>query len=651
MEKDDSVGPFLLSPVRKSLDRPSGGGGTFSPVAQSRTNLSLSTVSPNPKFDILGGNQHSVKHQDGNRPDDTRLLENSTKVSSSIRQELEESKARIPEKTKQEVTFDCSQEDKLFLILALCDIYKFIDIDKDKDEYKSALDPFLKCFIEMSLEDVERNICESLKIVNRHISKTISDNINNTLWKANVQFNIGAPGGCFNCGQCGHIKNECIIRNEDIQKMFDVSYLVPFDVKYDSYLFREFGCHRFLKFYLRGMRANTFDKSHLPQRFFFGEKFKFGGRNFEFFCGEVPKSQSSSGDRVDIIAYFFATSSFVDGALSVSNSITIADLNAYMGNFEGTRPLKLNGRMLLGFSSTHAVKGIRPSQIEIIDDIIRDENVLTDGCGFVSSSLFPNIPENIRSGMPEKMLRDSNSLLPVCIQVRMVCHFGLMKGLLLVTSDDELCPTGKIIFRRSMQKSLGSRRFDRADLSEITFTLDVNRTFETPARTAKLNKDVCLLLSDTRKSISGDVLQTVPDEVFLDLLENELSRVQASLKHIERKFLYQLVNYNNLALPESELQNAREETSHYVEVSSIADEGEIDMCYSQTSTPIYDLEKSDILFIKDLNERIRMATSNTKDSLLHEFLQSGGDVTKDPYFRALVREKQRAELSQLALCR
>ena len=62
--------------------------------------------------------------------------------------------------------------------------------------------------------------------------------------------------------------------------------------------------------------------------------------------------------------------------------------------------------------------------------------------------------------------------------MRLVCPKGLFKGCLLVTEDPGLCKPGCVVFRKSMQKALGSERFKKGDVD--TVSIDVLNTFEVP---------------------------------------------------------------------------------------------------------------------------------------------------------------------------
>jgi len=521
--------------------------------------------------------------------------------------------------------------DRVFYILALFDLY----------EFKPTLP--MERYYAMDVALIERELCESLRVPNRMISKTMSSA--NIIWKANVDFPNLAPKGCHTCGEEGHTASDCKKHLQIVANNFSVNILDPEEKIYSSYLFREFGCNRFLKCLIRGLEYEKKQYYRLPKFKFFGDGVVFGGRKFEFFCGRVPKSQNNSSivsvnSKVDLEIYLFATRATVDGALSIENFMSISNLRSYMGLFV-CKPAKINERMNLGFSATYPIRPIRASQIELINDIVRNKNILTDGCGFISASFFPNIPANIRSGVPESE-RSLNSLLPVCIQVRMVCHLGLMKGLLLVTADEALCPPGKIVFRNSMKKSERPPRFHEFDQNEMIFTLDINSTFETHQHVAKLNKDACLLLSD-----NGNM---VPDEVFEDLLENDLYRIQTPLIDIDRRSLYDLID---LDIYKSE--DVVIDTLPLIEVRSVAEEGEIDICFSQSqnSTSSMEYNQDYDSGSEDLRRRIDLATNGkkAKNEILLFFLFSGGDVKRDPYFRALVREKQRDRLNQLASCR
>jgi hypothetical protein len=187
-----------------------------------------------------------------------------------------------------------------------------------------------------------------------------------------------------------------------------------------------------------------------------------------------------------------------------------------------------------------------------------------------------------------------------------------------------------------MQKLLGSDRFNEYNVPTALFTLDVNDTFEWSNRTARLNKDACLLLSAA----------TVPNEVFEGLLENDLRIVQMPFS--DRKSLYNLIDCDNFFIDEDDFEDKNEFSSLCVNNLSEENDQDIDICFSQVSSQDEGIEISK--HGPDLLGRIQRATCGTKDFLMHTFLFSGGSIS-DPYFRDLFRKKQQTRLRQLAKCR
>ena len=101
--------------------------------------------------------------------------------------------------------------------------------------------------------------------------------------------------------------------------------------------------------------------------------------------------------------------------------------------------------------------------------------------------------------------------LALIIQMRLVCHKGLFKGCLLVTEDVTLCKPGCIVFRKSMRKALGSKRFLRESFMD-TVSVDVLNTFETPQGKGPgvLFVFIRANYSPTKSVVSPTILQNPP---------------------------------------------------------------------------------------------------------------------------------------------
>jgi hypothetical protein len=95
--------------------------------------------------------------------------------------------------------------------------------------------------------------------------------------------------------------------------------------------------------------------------------------------------------------------------------------------------------------------------------------------------LFRHSQANLAKYLPDKYRDDEGTdtiTLALIIQMRLVCHKGLFKGCLLITEDPILCKPGCVVFRKSMQKALGSERFKMRNVD--TVSIDVLNTFEIP---------------------------------------------------------------------------------------------------------------------------------------------------------------------------
>jgi hypothetical protein len=95
-------------------------------------------------------------------------------------------------------------------------------------------------------------------------------------------------------------------------------------------------------------------------------------------------------------------------------------------------------------SSIYPACTVPLDKIRMVDDIEGCEgggHIMTDGCGYISSSLLLRLPVGIHSGKGREERREEH-LFPSVLQVRVSCGLGLFKGCLVVTSDPALCPSG-----------------------------------------------------------------------------------------------------------------------------------------------------------------------------------------------------------------
>ena len=193
---------------------------------------------------------------------------------------------------------------------------------------------------------------------------------------------------------------------------------------------------------------------------------EFGGRKYYFLCGERPKTKKKDDKsnyfdakffshdwnhysfNLDKEAHFFNNNDAItDDTLNVcylgdSNSHLYQPVDQLISQFAAFEPddlSKRNIRLQLGFSPCSAFILCDEASIEVKPDIA-NENIMTDGCGLISSSFFK-----------------TSLQIPQVIQIRASTKCGLFKGILIVTDDINLCPNDKIYMRQSMLKANGSK--------------------------------------------------------------------------------------------------------------------------------------------------------------------------------------------------
>lgn len=146
-----------------------------------------------------------------------------------------------------------------------------------------------------------------------------------------------------------------------------------------NYFFRRFdgnNCGRFMEVVINVQRSC--EKSVYER--LIEDGILFGGRKYMFLQGE-PLRQGSN--IASCKTMFFAECS-TNEQPSLS-PVSVAEVRASLGRFaDTTSPAKLNARLKLGLSSTHAVSFPSSSILVIDDEISPTGAVMTDGCGYIS---------------------------------------------------------------------------------------------------------------------------------------------------------------------------------------------------------------------------------------------------------------------------
>ena len=248
----------------------------------------------------------------------------------------------------------------------------------------------------------------------------------------------------------------------------------------------------------------------------------FAGLKYAFLGGALSGKFSNQID-----CWYFAES-----AMNGDKYYSVADARNWLADFDSVKSFfKRNARLKLGFSPTHPCVKLVDSDIILVDDIhgnssIGNSGTMTDGCGLIHASLARHIPYALSSGIGASSSTDGplerdHVGLPLVVQIRLSAKKGLFKGCLIVTSDNSICPEGKIMVRESMKKAGGALHIQ----DDTLCTLAVNNTFEHSLRLnsefnctsyyASLSRHLCLYL----------VHLGVPPERLIALMEQEKARV------------------------------------------------------------------------------------------------------------------------------
>ena len=113
--------------------------------------------------------------------------------------------------------------------------------------------------------------------------------------------------------------------------------------------------------------------------------------------------------------------------------------------------MKINERIRLGFSLTEAALPLCIEHVQRKEDISSpsDEKVLmTDGCGYIGTSLMKRLCKDLKLDIQDTRLQ------PSAVQIRHFGWFGPSKGVLLNVNDTSVCNSDCIVLRESMIKGV-----------------------------------------------------------------------------------------------------------------------------------------------------------------------------------------------------
>ena len=188
------------------------------------------------------------------------------------------------------------------------------------------------------------------------------------------------------------------------------------------------------------------------------------------------------------------------------------DIRRGVGDLSSIRiPGKHAARLGQGFSNTVPGITVPTRDFIIVDDVIRNNYVFSDGVGMICESFADKIKENLRL-----------SFSPSAYQIR----FGGAKGMLVVTPDGFLEKDCSVAFRPSMMKFESTHR----ELEICGYA---------KAIPFFLNRQIITLLSS----------RGIRDEVFLTLLQNMTNKIDSAMRHndeaIEMLYCHADIGYDD----------------------------------------------------------------------------------------------------------
>jgi hypothetical protein len=285
-----------------------------------------------------------------------------------------------------------------FRAKALCRIYE-PSIEK-RNKLISLIDDVI---LDYSLEQIETLIVNSVGSCHQHMAKA-----------------------CVSPSQSYRWYLELVNQNNDAKEAHIIAY-PPRTVPATSTIERYFGADRILHIKLTNLTQEQFE-------YCVAKGISFGGMFFRFIGGEIDKSRvkesrdkqkdpSLLSNHLPIYlmtwwgsvtaksclsptspASWMASESLHPSSLPLTHSMyfhfgqhlaPVTHVREYMdwiGSFTQTKKkftcLKINARLALGFSATFPLKLPLNSVVKLIDDLYSPEtdNIMTDGCGFISVS-------------------------------------------------------------------------------------------------------------------------------------------------------------------------------------------------------------------------------------------------------------------------
>ena len=548
------------------------------------------------------------------KPSDDKDIDNAILLSKSFKDTILESENDDTKSTKSSLKID-DKDSYPFRLLVLFSVYG-IDLDDDEFFKTSGI-----------TNDNDINQCES---------KLISYLLNKFYGQMNFyNFNIGKllidnDKSCHIDSNISNLNSIVWLATRNGKKKLE--FYKPRKQSGTCIFYQLVGSDRFLE--CKVYYDKSIEDTNNIIKLLCENGISFGGRNYYFLCGEQPKNKNKNEkdknyfkcqlysytdwqqytlDATDnklIYKYTSKYSNMSDSTIRIcnlgsSNSMlnqSVDQLIDAFADFKSYDKIKRNSRLLLGFSCCKSFILCEEHHITIIKDIKSSEgNIMTDGCGLISSSYFEDI-----------------SLIPIVIQIRAISSQGLFKGDLIVTSNESICKRGEIKMRESMKKANGSTY--RSNDQKVT--IFIKNTFQYDKfHWGYTNHELMLLL------LHGGV----PGDVFMDLLQKEMENIPAiSVNNTPKDIndllrnLRRLRDYSNYDDNNNNNNNDSDDGSSTV--SSSIDKGYIDNVQKLIDLLECRHDPSKEIYLKFLLEKIQISQLKKLVSLKVPFYNQDADI-------------------------
>jgi hypothetical protein len=330
-------------------------------------------------------------------------------------------------------------------------------------------------------------LSSELKLVFKDIGKILvkADSWQDIRWSCKVTFDADNP-----------VNERC-----------HIEFLPPSIEKSSNFYVESIGSQRLLNVTFSGLTSfmtENWEQNWAAMKIF-NNGILFAEQKYHFLGGEIPHKKITEERKYTSALMWFACEC-MNSQYEDSRVLSIDKIRNYFGKLYHLPSSKCNSRVKLGFSPLCLLPRDITIHVELIADVISPSGaVMTDGCGYISTTLAKYIPYDIQSGT-YNISREESWPSPAVIQVRIVIGSkypesvqGLYKGCLIFTDDEILCKSNSIVLRHSMRKSGPNPQTEdiRVGVLKTFEHRDLLKNLSCPTFSdfkARLNRQLCLLL-------------------------------------------------------------------------------------------------------------------------------------------------------------